>query len=242
MKIFTNCVQLRLAGDYLNNINIEFLYSASNVFNLAQYAPDLILTKDVDEATQASREYPSIKFVGPGFSFPNYHVDIPNGLLDELSVLSGRKEYQFCNCDISYFNTEKNQNFIFVKKLQSLGNTKIIGDGYSIDQCIKNYPKRLSPAFYKFGKYGAATDLEEAYKILFMNKPCLVNADLDYCYNTYKLDSEKELNLTVKDGQVEYAWSMSHTLFLSNVLASTGYQDKANELKEIINLNHKGTK
>lgn len=235
MKIFTNCLQLRLSGDYLYNIDIEFLFSKTNVFTLAQYQPNIIITEDTYEAEQASQKYPDIKFIGPEFSFPNYKCDIPKGLLDELSVINNKAGAVFQKCDISYFNTQREENLIFIKKLQSLGNVKIIGEGYSPDECIKKYPKRLSPCFYKFGKYGAATDLEEMYKILFMDIPCITNADMNYCYNGYKLNDILDLH-PIKN-QVIYAWDSSHTVFLSKILSICGYEDQSEKLKQVINFN-----
>lgn len=73
------------------------------------------------------------------------------------------------------------------------------------------------------------------YKILFMDIPCITNADMNYCYNGYKLNTTLDVR-PIKD-QVKYAWDSSHTVFLSNILSICGYEDQSEKLKEVINFN-----
>lgn len=228
IKIITNIHALRYSGDYLRNIGINFKFTTSGPFVMCEDKPDIVVTNSYHEAIAASKEYPSIVFVGPNFKFPNYDINIPIALLDELSTLTKVK----IDCmphDIAYFNNSGQENIPFINELKALGNVKIMGPGYCIDELDRTFNQRFTPAFYSYAKTVASTSREETLKALFMGK--VVISDNNHPY-TYSINSVGP----IRENQITYAWSLSHTVIWSQILEQLGYQELSDKLKTIFKI------
>jgi hypothetical protein len=230
--IISNLPQLRYSGDYLKNIGIEFRISNGGPFEMAQSNPDVIISNSYHEILAATKKYPSISFLGQNLKFPNYDMIIPTALLDELSVLNKIK-VDCQPCDITYFNNGKQENTPFIERLRALGNLKIMGPGYCIDELDKSFPQRATPSFYAHGKVVAATSKEEALKGLFMGKPVISDGVSQYAYSYTDGDG---INLTPRSNQVSYAWSLSHTNIWAEILTILNYQELSDKLKTIFKM------
>lgn len=64
-----------------------------------------------------------------------------------------------------------------------------------------------------------------------MGKPVISSGAFPYTYNT----STEIKNLPPRANQIEYAWSLSHTLVWAEVLTKLNYEDLAEKLKTILN-------
>lgn len=230
MKIISNLPALRYSGDYLKNVDIEFNYVGAGPFELAQHSPDVIITNDFHESLAASKKYPSILFAGRYLKFPCIDISIPDALLDEMSILN-KSAIDCQNCDITYFNDKSKENIGFIDELKMLGNLKIMGHGFCVDELNRVFPQRLTPSFYKYGKVVAVSSKEECLKALFMGKPVISSGAFPYTYNT----STEIKNLPPRANQIEYAWSLSHTLVWAELLTKLNYEDLAEKLKTILN-------
>lgn len=229
MKIISNIYSLRNSGPYLRNIGVEFSYMNTNVFSICEHEPNIIVTNNGHEAINAQEEYPNIIFIGKDLPFPSYDFLIPDALLDELTSLSKDNDtFSFPKCEIalSCFTAINNDNFIF--KLKSLGNLKILGNALSIDSINIPSSNKISPMFYNASKVCAGYDKEEILKILFINKPCIVEGYSPYTYN---INSVRSLNLQPIKGQVMYAWQYSHTNLWAELFNKIGYTSEANDIK-----------
>lgn len=226
----SNLPQLRYSGDYLSNIGVEFKMSTGGPFEMAQSNPDVIVSNSYHEILAATKKYPSISFLGQNLKFPNYDMVVPTALLDELSVLNKIK-VDCPPCDITYFNTGKQENSPFIERLRLLGNLKIMGPGYCVDELDRSLPQRVTPSFYAHGKVVAATSKEEALKGLFMGKPVIGDGVSPYTYST-----SDGINLTPRANQISYAWSLSHTLVWAEILTILNYQELSDKLKTIFKM------
>ena len=104
LKIVTNLNQLRYAGDYLSKIGILFeCHERAGLFELSCLNPNIIIATNYHESVALTNAKPDIKIVGPRLSFPNYQYDIPNFLLDELSIISP-VQLDYIHSEISYYN------------------------------------------------------------------------------------------------------------------------------------------
>lgn len=237
LKIATNLQSLRYAGDYFGRINIRFEYHPNaGIFELSCLNPDIIISNNYHESIAVSNEKPSIKIVGPKLQFPNYHFDIPPFLLDELSVLVNRDQpSNYRETTISYYNDSGPTNHEFICKLQSLGPTKILGNGFGPDELTKFVNQRGTPILYNRSKICGATSVEEVLKILFMGKPCLSNFPYNkYCY---QVDTVNNLDDIVSmQGQSEYAFQFSHTVTLSKLLDVVGLNDYSEQLNKLVRI------
>lgn len=229
MKIISNEYSLRYSGDYLNNVGVKFKWVNAQVFEMCQENPDVVITNHYHEAVLASQAYPMIKFVGKGFSFPNYHFDIPPALLDELSVLN-KSTVISQPCDIAYFNDSGRENVPFINKLRNIGITKIMGPGFCLDELDKNFPQRLTPAFYLSSRVVGATSKEEALKALFMGKPCIYDGVEPYCYRV----NEGVITLRPRQNGISHAWNHSHTVVWSGIFNILGEFELAEKLESVI--------
>lgn len=228
IKISTNIYALRYSGSYLQNIGVSFKYTTSGPFVMCEDNPDFIITNSYHEALAASKKYPSVVFVGPNFKFPNYDFNIPIALLDELSVLS-KVNTKYIPHDIAYFNNSGQENIPFINELQMLGNVKIMGPGYCIDELDRTFNQRLTPAFYSYAKTVASTSREETLKALFMGKSVISDNNHPYTYSINNLGPPRE-------NQITYAWSLSHTVIWSEIFEILGYQDLSDKLKTILKI------
>lgn len=230
MLIATNLAQLRYSGDYLKNIDVKFIYEHAGVFQLCEHEPDIVITNNYHEAVTASQNYPSIKFIGRDFEFPNYSFNVPPNLLDELSVITNQK-IDIPKLEIGLFNPNY-QVIEFINYLRCLGNLKIMGKGYCLEELDKNFPQRLTPGFYAVSKYVACVSEEEMLKALFMGKPCITNFSNSFTYqNILNLN-----NIFPKPNQIEYAWKFSHTNILSEILRICEYEELSIKLKSVFNI------
>ena len=230
MLIATNLAQLRYSGDYLKNIDIKFIYSPAGVFQLCEHDPDIVITNSYHEAIAASQTYPSVKFIGRDFEFPNYSFNTPPHLLDELSVISNQK-INVPKFEIGLFNPNY-QIIEFINYLRCLGNLKIMGKGFCLEELEKTFPQRLTPGFYKIAPYVACVSEEEMLKALFMGKPCITNFSNSFTYqNILTLN-----NVVPKPNQIDYAWKYSYTNILSEILRICEYEELSVKLKLVFNI------
>lgn len=238
MLIATNLAQLRYSGDYLKNIDIKFIYAPAGVFQLCEHKPDIVITNNYHEAVSASQNYPAIKFIGRDFDFPNYSFNVPLYLLDELSVITNPK-VEVPKFEIGLFNPNY-QIIEFINYLRCLGNLKIMGKGFCLEELDKTFHQRLTPGFYKFATYVACVSEEEMLKALFMGKPCITSFSNSFTYqNVLSLN-----NVVPKSNQIDYAWNFSHTNILSEILRICEYEELSVKLKSVFNIekNNEATK
>ena len=229
--ILSNNKALRYSEEYLKNVNINFAYTDSGVFQMCEKRPKVIISDNYHECIAASKEYPDIVFMGKDLSFPNVGYTVPNHLLDELSTLS-QTSITCRRSLIGYFNEGREENIDFISKLRSLGNVKIMGPGFCVDELDEFFPQRTTPAFYNYVDIVGATSIEEVLKALFVNKPCVYDG---YYPKTYNIDKLTDIDLKPFSGSVEYAWSLSHTVTWANMLNALGYNKESDELKQILN-------
>lgn len=211
------------------------------MFQLSHGKPDVIITSDTKEAIEASKKYPDIKFVAPDLSFPNYAYTLPVALLDEMSVLNKTTGIKIPACDIAYFNNGHNEHIHFINQLRCLGNTKIMGPGYCVDELDRFFPQRMTPYFYSHAKVVATTSIEEALKGLFMGKACIIQGEFPKCY---PLSKTITTDIFPHAEQVSLAWDFSHTIILSEILTLIGEHELSDALKGVINFtkeNHEKT-
>jgi len=233
MKILTNIPALRYSGDYLKNINVRFMYANQGVFELAQSKPNIIITNHYHEAVAASKKYPDIIFVGKDLQYPNINYVTPDNLLDELSVLI-KSNISYPQCNVAYWNPSGKENIKFINKLRFLGNVKIMGHGFCIDELDRSFPQRMTPSFYARANIVAASSIEEAYKAMFMGKHCIFNGRLHGCF-----DIERALTVGVesmlKNTQYNDVWQYSHTNVWADIFDLLDYPEFGIKLKEITN-------
>lgn len=234
MKIISNIFSLRNSKDYLSNIGIEFEYVMGGIFEIAQTNPDIIVTNESD-INIFSREYPAIKIVGPNLPFPNYRYNVPDALLDELSVLSD-ENLDIPECDVIYFNIDnKNSQFVY-ELMGTFKNAKFIGAGFGPDQIERNVAQRDSPKYYRLAKACAASSKEEILKILFMGKPCIVSKPSKYCYDINYIQYG-EIPKSIS-GQIQYAWEYSHTNTWAQIFCILGMEDEYLKITKIMEFNN----
>lgn len=231
MMILSNNYALRYSQEYLKNVNIDFEYMPAGVFQMCEKKPNIIISDNYHECLAASKDYPDIVFLGRELTFPNIGHSVPTNLLDELSTLSDLN----INCPhatIGYFNEGRENNIDFISKLRSLGNVKIMGPGFCLEELDEFFPQRTTASFYKYVDFVGATCVEEVLKALFLNKPCIYSG---YYPKTYNVDKLTCVDLKPFSGSVEYAWSLSHTVTWGNILNALGYDKESEELKQILN-------
>lgn len=235
-KIATNLPAFKYAGDYLQKVNIKFEYHPNaGIFELSCLEPDIIISNNYHESVAVSSQKPSIKIVGPRLQFPNYNFDLPPFLLDELSVLLANEQNNYIRPAIAYYNNGGVENHEFTCKLQSLGNTKILGNGFGPDEITKFVNPRMTPAFYKMASVCAASSVEEMFKIFFMGKPCITNFRYNkYCYHVDSINNIEDL--VPFSEQANYAWQFSHTVILSKILELVNLNYYSEELSKIVRI------
>ena len=224
MIVMTNCRALRNSAQILKELNSNFVYGAVNAFKLVNglpYKPDILITDHYEEAKVASKQFPTIKFVGPNMSFPNYSRDIPEALLDEVSLAHLPKDDVCPQPKIAYANFCGPSAKPFIWKLKGLGlPLKVVGPAYCHNELDRNFPQRSTPHFYRDYLYIGCTSREEYLKALYMGKVVIRNFDGEYGYHIDDLDSLD--NLKVQDGQVEWAAQFSHLNFYRKLFDETG--------------------
>lgn len=229
LKITTNIYALRYSGDYLKNIGVSFKYNPSGPFVMCEDNPDIVITNSYHEALAASKKYPSVIFIGSNFKFPNYNFNIPVALLDEIAVLN-KVKIDCQPCDIAYFNNGGKENIPFINELKKIGKLKIMGPGYCIDELDKSFNQRFTPSFYNYAKIVGSSSREETLKALFMGK--IVISDNMHPY-TYSVNNWANKS---RENQIDYAWALSHTVILSEILEILNYQDLSDKLKTIFKI------
>lgn len=234
MLILSNLPQLRYCQEYLHCINAEFRFVPIGIFEMCGYSPSIIITKTNHEANAAAKAYPDIKFVGNDWRFPNYDLSIPDALLDEISTISAENDNLFPSCDICYFNDKGKENWSFINKLRALGNAKFAGPAFCEDEIFKKYNQRLTPAIYKKASIIGVTNKEEGLKALFMNR-VVIAPDYIMPY-IYKCDAVTNLNIVPRQDQAKYAWSLSHSIFLSELFAKINDRERSEKILQSIKM------
>lgn len=237
MKIISTIPGTQFAQDFLANNKISFGYSRDNLYNVASYLPDIVLTHDTEAANEVALEYPSIKFLCPNGEFPLYSYEMKYGF--NLDEIFSPKKY-IVKSDIFYVNRTGEKSKLFIQKLRSLNvDVKVCGNPYGAIG-VGDFHDSLIIDFYKGCAYGAAEDIHDVLRILALGKPCITPYNFPFTYNG--LDVNFSLNDCVPiNGQINFALGQTYYDIYAEIMQIAGYSEIAeyfiNKKQGILNEN-----
>lgn len=161
---------------FLAKYNIELnVITNESPFVLAQTSPNIVIHP---KSNMMNGEYPTIKFLGPNCSFPNYNY-IPEFGFNKSGYTKNKHKIK---SECSFVNTTNNLKFI--KKLESMFHLRIWG--LPVDSL--GYMGRLNCSTYEIynnSDFCAADNEQEILKANYSGKICYT--PFDYLNNRLRL-------------------------------------------------------
>jgi hypothetical protein len=161
------------------------IIKTNSIYRLAQeFSPNIVLC----DVPPNDREFPNVKFVGPKCDFPNYNYEFRYGFDSEILEQTPPSDMPI---DVIFINKNGQKDKLLIKKAESLGlNLKVVGQGYGVSQLnLERLDDIEITSLYKKARICLASDPEEAYKILWMNKICLTSFNFPDCHNIMKVST-----------------------------------------------------
>lgn len=228
MKIISTIEGTQFAQEFLTKRNIAFAYTNNNLYNVASYLPDIVLTHNTEEATIVAEEYPQVKFLCPNGQFPLYNYQMKYGFnLEDLFI----NKSHVIKSNIFFVNRTGEKSNLFIQKLRSLStDLKVSGPSHGAIS-VGNLSHRMIVDFYKNANYCAAEDIHDILLILALGKPCITPFNFPFTYNGlntgFTLDGCARIN-----GQINFALNQTYHDIYAEIMEIAGYSEIAQSLLE----------